>query len=132
MNDNKSWNLSLISNIFNNAKDVKDITKIYIQSPILNDKRTRLFTKNGSIYAKFAYKTISSLDTMNCNGMVKSQRIFLFGWKCLRKAILMKKRLGPKINSGSITCLICDFVEETVEHALFLCNHARAVSLALI
>lgn len=39
----------------------------------------------------------------------------------------MKKWLGPKTNSGSITRPICDFEEETVEHALFLCNHARTV-----
>lgn len=46
LNANKSQNLSLISNIFNNTKDVEVIIRIYMQSSILIDKRVWPFTKN--------------------------------------------------------------------------------------
>lgn len=115
---------------------MEDISKIYIQSFILNDKRILPLTKNGMISSKSAYKTIFSLNIINSNRMVKRkrfwknqvpQRILLFGWKCLHQVILVKKWLGPKTSSGSTMCPICDSEEETVEHTIFLCDHARVV-----
>ena len=44
------------------------------------------------------------------------QRTLLFEWKCLRKAVLVKKWLGPKIISRSTMCPTCDSKEETMEH----------------
>lgn len=123
--NNKTWNASMISNIFNNPKNVEDILKIYILCSDVNDKRVWPFTKDENLFTKSAYKILSqpTNNMIHWKRIWKSplpQRILLFEWKCLHKGIIVRKWLGTKKCLCSTICPICEFEEETVEHALFL------------
>lgn len=54
-----------------------------------------------------------------------SQRILLFGWKWLKNAIQVRAYINSKINSVGPWCRICGRVEESINHALLQCEHAR-------
>ena len=53
------------------------------------------------------------------------QRALLFSWKCLNNTVKVRKLLHHKNISNDAICSICTTTKESVEHALFLCNHAR-------
>lgn len=52
--------------------------------------------------------------------------ILIFGWKCLKRAILVEVSLNAKIANISESCPLCDKEDETIEHVLFLYNVFRA------
>ena len=83
---------------------------------------------------KFAYNLIRG-ENQVVGAMIKwkalwklplPQRVLLFGWKCLNNAIQVRKLLHSKSISSNALCPICNKLEESIEHALFLCEHARA------
>lgn len=52
--------------------------------------------------------------------------ILIFGWKCLKRAILVEVSLDAKIGNISESCPLCDKEDETIEHSLFFYNVVRA------
>lgn len=68
-NNDKTWNSSILSTIFNDPKDVEDISRIYIPKTELIDMRVRPFTKlDGSVSTKYAYKVLVCSNNANNNG----------------------------------------------------------------
>lgn len=64
--NNRNWDVSKISNAFNNHKDVEDILEIYISFTEMKGKRVRYFSKDENLSTKSAKKILSkSNDIIN-------------------------------------------------------------------
>lgn len=59
------------------------------------------------------------------------QRVLMFDWKCLKNAIPARAIIKSKINSIDDKCLICEKDEDSIGHALMLCDYARVIWFGL-
>ena len=109
--------------------------KIYIPRTSRDDKKVWPYSKGDELSTKTAYKIIhrecrdSPRFAINWKALWRLPlplRVLFFGWKCLNNVIQVHKLLYDKNISNEALCPICTKAEESVEHALFLCDHARA------
>ena len=86
----------------------------------LQDRLTKSFMK------KVGLPTTLPLIGKHCGLSLYPQRVLLYGQKCLNNVVKVHKLLHNKSISNDAICPICTTSKESVEHALFLCDHARA------
>ena len=132
------WNvekkLNVLKVLFNKPIDVEHIGKIYIPKCYRKDKRIWPYSKNGQPTTKSACRVIYIRNESNPNPIVNwkalwrlplPQRVLMFSWKCLENPIPVKAIIKSKNNSTDDKCPICE-KEDSVGHALMLCDYARA------
>lgn len=78
---NGIWNLSMISSIFNNSKDVEDILKIYISGLEMKDKRVWHFSKDKNLSTKSAYEIISQTNIIINSNNNNNRNNNMINWK---------------------------------------------------
>ena len=138
LDDNKSWNMQKIKEIFSDPRDVEEVSKIYISHLSDEDKRIWPHSKSGEVTTKSAFNIINKAEvdplvaSTNWKHFWKlplPQRILLFGWKCLRGAIPVRSILKSRFGLANFPsqCTFSEEKEETIVHILFHCEFSRAV-----
>lgn len=108
----------------------------------LQDKLIFTWARNGEFSVKQAYHMVSQL-TPNYTAILSNEeqqtwkriwkskgitpRVKIFFWKCMHNALPTGAALTKRIHSITPACKICNAPSEDIVHALFLCDHARAV-----
>lgn len=134
---NERWDESKVKSYFSDSRDVEDILKIYIPRTEKKDEKIWQFTKEDQISTRSAYKILikdrnqsnscsSSLNWKCYSKMNLPPKVLLFRWECTNKGIAVKVLRNSKMRVISKLCLLCKNYDETVNHALFHCDHARA------
>ncbi|XP_026451484.1 uncharacterized protein LOC113351764 [Papaver somniferum] len=133
------WNTHLITTLFD-ADTALKIQALYIDKS-KEDSMIWMPSKDGVFSVKSTSKMLTyndrkvqiegrTIDRKIWKSLWKckvAQRIKLFAWKCIR-GIHSTKFSRPIYNRSTETsCEVCGGNEETIEHIIFDCRHARAV-----
>ncbi|XP_026383785.1 uncharacterized protein LOC113279300 [Papaver somniferum] len=139
ISDSATWNIPLLDSLFDTITS-KKIQDIFID----NSKEDIMIwtpAKDGKFTVKSAYNHLarSTNDTQVNGSLVQPEvwkalwscsvahRIKLFSWKCLHECHPTRYKLAVHNPDMETQCGICGREEETIEHLLFDCRHARAV-----
>ncbi|XP_026396648.1 uncharacterized protein LOC113291315 [Papaver somniferum] len=74
---------------------------------------------NGNIISSAVWKNLWNYNT--------AHRIKLFAWKCIRELNSTRYKLAYYDSNIEVNCGVCGQQEETMEHLIFMCSHARSV-----
>ncbi|XP_026416324.1 uncharacterized protein LOC113311738 [Papaver somniferum] len=133
------WNIQLINSLFDPDTTLK-IQTLYINE---NNEDSMIWmpAKDGIFSVKSTYKMLTynnrevqvegrTIDRKvwktlwSCKA---AQRIKIFAWKSIRGLHSTKYKRAMFNSSLEVNCDICGCNEETIEHILFECRHAREV-----
>ncbi|XP_026451196.1 uncharacterized protein LOC113351423 [Papaver somniferum] len=137
--NSNTWNVTHLNQLFDNETS-NMIQKLYIN---LNkeDELIWIPAKNGVFLVKSTYNMLTkSRYQVEVNGNIVSastwkklwgcniaHRIKLFSWKCLRNLNSTRSKLVIYDAEIDTRCGVCGMGEETLEHLLLECPHARKV-----
>ncbi|XP_026383665.1 uncharacterized protein LOC113279176 [Papaver somniferum] len=133
------WNIHLITALFD-ADIALKIQALYIDIS-KEDSIIWMPAKDGVFSVKITYKMLTyndkevqiegrTIDRKVWKSLWKykdAQRIKLFAWKCIRGVHNTKIRREIYNSSTETSYDICGGYEETIEHIIFDCRHARSV-----
>lgn len=114
-----------------------EVLKIYIPQAENEDKKIWQFTKEGHVLTRSASNILikgyhNQANTNNLSHWKKHwkinlpPKILMFGWKCINNGIVVNVLCNSKVREVDKICPLCKSYDETIEHALFHCEHARA------
>ncbi|KAL3534566.1 hypothetical protein ACH5RR_003027 [Cinchona calisaya] len=144
----KCWNRILLKNLFCD-RDVANIIKILISLTRRNDRWFWPHAPSGNYSVQSGYKVLkrrqeeqakkpvrgteSSRNNQQAevwnftwNAKVK-HKIRHFIWRCLSRIIPTNAYFFRRTKKGSPYCNRCETAQESIEHILFFCDHAKSV-----
>ncbi|CAN1122548.1 Putative ribonuclease H protein At1g65750 [Linum perenne] len=141
----RGWDWSTIA-LYCDENHMREIQRIPIGPPGLNDEWKWKFTKDGafsvrSAYHAFkeymappAYMGISQAETKQWKwlwSLSLPPKILFFLWRCCKNGLATNTNLLRRNCATSPTCPVCNSQDETLLHCLFLCHHAQSSWLSI-
>lgn len=134
-----AWNVELLDKLFDANTSMK-IQTLFID-PSKEDVMLWIPAKDEKFFVKSTYNMLTKCNRViqingsdikpplwkrlwNCKA---AHRVKLFAWKSIRDLHTTKTKLASYNNEQDIWCSVCGQYEETIEHLLFECRHARAI-----